>query len=31
MVSRIPGIDREGYHAYVDDRAKAFREALRKQ
>ena len=26
-----PFIDREGYHAYVDDRAKAFREALRKQ
>jgi len=26
-----PFIDREGYHAYVDDRAQAFREALRKQ
>jgi len=26
-----PFIDREGYHAYVDDRSKAFREALRKQ
>ena len=26
-----PFIDREGYHAYVDDRAKAFRETLRKQ
>ena len=26
-----PFIDREGYHAYVDDRAQAFREAVRKQ
>jgi hypothetical protein len=26
-----PFIDRKGYHAYVDDRAKAFREAIRKQ
>jgi metallo-beta-lactamase class B len=26
-----PFIDREGYHAYVDDRAKAFREAVMKQ
>jgi hypothetical protein len=26
-----PFIDREGYHAYVEDRAQAFREAVRKQ
>jgi hypothetical protein len=26
-----PFIDRAGYHAYVDDRARAFREALKKQ
>jgi metallo-beta-lactamase class B len=26
-----PFIDREGYHAYVDDRAQAFHEALQKQ